>query len=499
MASSLTKDSAGSAAAEKTFFGHPRGLANLFMTEMWERYSFYGMRALLVLYLATNVADGGLGMKDATAVAIYSVYNAMVYLLALPGGWLGDRVWGARKATAIAGVIIMTGHFLLAVPASVSFFIGLAFIAAGSGLLKANISTMVGQLYTDKNDPRRDGGFTIFYMGINLGAFFAPLTIGWVGQKVDWHLGFAMAGVGMAIGLVFYFLGFRNLSEESRVVPSPLTAEERSALVRKALIWLGVAVAAYAVVGLSGAFTVDWVLWPLTILGLLLPTWYLFRIRRDKDLSTLERARMSGYIWFFVAAAAFWAIYDQTGSVLSLFAKNDTEPTLFGFEFPTTWFQSLNPLFVMALAPVFAMLWVALFKRDREPSTLSKFALALVLVGGSFGVMMVAQGLAAGDAKVSPMWLVTVYFMQTVGELCLSPVGLSLTTKLAPQKYAAQMMGVWFLALTAGNSVIALLQLLGAPTDTQGWFASQGVIAALAGVAIFMMRRKVKPLLGGVN
>ncbi|MER7049372.1 peptide MFS transporter [Streptomyces jumonjinensis] len=498
MASSLTKASAGPA-AEPTFLGHPRGLANLFMTEMWERYSFYGMRALLVLYLSATVADGGLGMTMATAVAIYSVYNAMVYLLALPGGWLGDRLWGARKATGIAGVIIMIGHFLLAVPVDALFFVGLAFIAAGSGLLKANISTMVGQLYPDKTDPRRDGGFTIFYMGINLGAFVAPLTIGWVGQKVDWHLGFAMAGVGMAIGLLFYFLGFRHLSEESSKVPSPLPAEERTALIRKGLIWLGIAAVGYAIVGLAGVFTIDWVLWPLTILGLLLPTWYLFRIKRDKDLSALEQTRMSGYIWFFVAAAAFWAIYDQTGSVLSLFAKNDTESTLFGFEFPSTWFQSLNPLFVMALAPLFAMLWVALFKRNREPSTLSKFAAALVLVGGSFGVMMVAQGMAAGDAKVSPMWLVAVYFMQTVGELCLSPVGLSLTTKLAPEKYAAQMMGVWFLAVTAGDSVIALLQLIGAPTDTQGWFASQGVIAALAGVAIFMWRRKVKPLMGGVN
>ncbi|MQS36770.1 peptide MFS transporter [Streptomyces katsurahamanus] len=498
MASSLTKASAGPA-AEPTFLGHPRGLANLFMTEMWERYSFYGMRALLVLYLSATVADGGLGMTMATAVAIYSVYNAMVYLLALPGGWLGDRLWGARKATGIAGVIIMIGHFLLAVPVDALFFVGLAFIAAGSGLLKANISTMVGQLYPDKTDPRRDGGFTIFYMGINLGAFVAPLTIGWVGQKVDWHLGFAMAGVGMAIGLLFYFLGFRHLSEESSKVPSPLPAEERTALIRKGLIWLGIAAVGYAIVGLAGVFTIDWVLWPLTILGLLLPTWYLFRIKRDKDLSAIEQTRMSGYIWFFVAAAAFWAIYDQTGSVLSLFAKNDTESTLFGFEFPSTWFQSLNPLFVMALAPLFAMLWVALFKRNREPSTLSKFAAALVLVGGSFGVMMVAQGMAAGDAKVSPMWLVAVYFMQTVGELCLSPVGLSLTTKLAPEKYAAQMMGVWFLAVTAGDSVIALLQLIGAPTDTQGWFASQGVIAALAGVAIFMWRRKVKPLMGGVN
>ncbi|MFF0445502.1 peptide MFS transporter [Streptomyces sp. NPDC004609] len=498
MASSLTKDPAG-LAAEKTFLGHPRGLANLFMTEMWERYSFYGMRALLVLYLATNVADGGLGMKDATAVAIYSVYNAMVYLLALPGGWLGDRVWGARKATAVAGVVIMAGHFMLAVPAELSFFIGLAFIAAGSGVLKANISTMVGHLYPDKNDPRRDGGFTIFYMGINLGAFVAPLTIGWVGQTVSWHLGFAMAGVGMAIGLLFFFLGFRHLSEESSRVPDPLPAAARSAIVRKALVWLAVAAGAYAFVGLSGAFSIDWVLWPLTILGLVLPAWYLIRIKRDKDLSQVEQSRMSGYIWFFVAAAVFWAIYDQTGSTLALFAKNDTQSALFGFGFPESWFQSLNPLFVMALAPLFAWMWVALFRRGKEPSTLSKFASALVLIGGSFGVMMIAQGMASGDTKVSPMWLVSVYFIQTVGELCLSPVGLSLTTKLAPQKYASQMMGVWFLAVTAGDSVIALLQLIGAPTDTQAWFASQGVVAALAGVAIFAWRRKVKPLMGGVH
>ncbi|MFZ3498031.1 peptide MFS transporter [Streptomyces sp. 5.8] len=498
MASSLTKDSAGNA-TEKTFLGHPSGLAFLFMTEMWERYSFYGMRALLVLFLATNVADGGLGMNDATAVAIYSVYNAMVYLLALPGGWLGDRVWGARKAVAVAGVVIMTGHFLLAVPSTISFFIGLALIAAGSGVLKANISTMVGQLYTDKNDPRRDGGFTIFYMGINLGAFVAPLTIGYVGQEINWHLGFAMAGVGMALGLAFYFFGFRHLNPVSNQVPSPLSAAEKSSVLKKGLIWLGVAAAAYAIIGLAGIFTINYALWPLTIAGLVLPAWAILRIKRDKDLSGVERSRMSAYVWFFAAAAIFWAIYDQTGSTLALFAKDSTDSTLFGFNFPESWFQSLNPLFVMALAPLFAMLWVALARRSKEPTTLAKFSFALVMIGVSFGVMMIAQGLATGDTKVSPMWLVGVYFIQTVGELTLSPVGLSLTTKLAPQKYASQMMGVFFLAVTAGDSTIALLQLLGAPTDTQGWFATQGVLAVLAGIAIYMYRKKVQPLMGGVH
>ncbi|MDI3390445.1 oligopeptide:H+ symporter [Streptomyces sp. B-S-A8] len=500
MASSLTKDSAGTApGSEKTFLGHPRGLANLFMTEMWERYSFYGMRALLVLYLTATVAEGGLGIKTATAVAIYSVYNALVYLLALPGGWLADRLWGPRKTTGIGAAIIMVGHFTLALPWKGTFFAGLGLIALGSGLLKSNISTMVGHLYPDRNDPRRDSGFSIFYIAINIGAFFAPLTIGFVGQSVNWHLGFAMAGVGMALGLVFFLLGFRHLSSESDVVTSPMSDDERRSLVRKGLIWLVVAAVAYGIVIAAGSFTVDWILWPLTIIGLLLPIWYLVKIKRDKDLDAVEQKRMSAYVWFFVVAAVFWGIYDQTGSTLSLFAKESTANTLFGFDFPSSWFQSLNPLYVMALAPVFAAVWVVLNKRGKEPSTISKFANGVFLIGISFFVMMLAQAAASGDAKVTPLWLCSVYLIQTVGELTLSPVGLSLTTKLAPAKYASQMMGVFFLAVTAGDSTIALLQLLGAPTDTQWWFASQGALAVLCGVAVFMLRKRVKALMGGVH
>ncbi|MFG2723391.1 peptide MFS transporter [Streptomyces sp. NPDC048416] len=499
MASSLTKDSASTTGTEKTFLGHPRGLANLFMTEMWERYSFYGMRALLVLYLVAPASQGGLGFNMATATAIYSVYNAMVYLLALPGGWLADRAWGARKTVAVGGTIIMIGHFLLAVPFEISFFIGLAAIALGSGLLKANISTMVGHLYPDKNDPRRDGGFTVFYMGINLGAFFAPLTIGTVGQKVNWHFGFALAGVGMALGLLFFFFGTRHMSAESDVVPTPMSETERASIIKKVLMWLGVAAVAYAALAVSGHFTVDWAIWPLTIAGLVIPAWYLLRIKRDKDLDQVSQSRMSAYVWFFVAAAAFWGIYDQTGSTLSVFAQDNTANSLFGLNFPSSWFQSLNPLYVMALAPVFAWLWVYLNKRRQEPSTLSKFAFGLTLIGLSFFVMMLAQAASSGGVKVTPLWLCAVYLIQTVGELTLSPVGLSLTTKLAPEKYASQMMGVWFLAVTAGDSVIALLQLIGAPTDSSYWFASQGGLAVLAGVAIFLYRRKVQPLMGGVH
>ncbi|MEY9877448.1 POT family proton-dependent oligopeptide transporter [Streptacidiphilus sp. MAP12-33] len=485
----------------KTFFGHPRGLSTLFMTEMWERFSFYGMRALLVLYLVAPASQGGLHLGAASAAAIYSVYNAMVYLLALPGGWISDRLWGARKTVLIGGVIIMTGHFLLAVPATVSFFVGLGFIAAGSGLLKANISTMVGHLYPDKNDPRRDGGFTIFYMGINLGAFAAPLVIGTVGQShLGYHFGFALAGVGMALGLTNYVIGSRNLSAKSSVVTSPLSRAERTSMLRKGLFWLALAAAFFGSVALAGHLTVGWVTWTLTVVGLIIPVIVFARIRRDKDLSTDERGKLTGYIWFFVAAAIFWMIYDQSGSTLSLFAQNNTSSKLFGFDFPSTWFQSLNPLYIMALAPVMAWLWVWLHRRSKNPSTAVKFGIGLVLIGVSFGVMMLAMAAASGGARVTPLWLALVYLVQTVGELTLSPVGLSVTTKLAPQKYASQMMGIWFLAVTAGDCVAAVLQqVMGDAFLSTTSFAIQGAAALLAGVAMMLYRRKVRALMGDVH
>jgi POT family proton-dependent oligopeptide transporter len=484
----------------KTFLGHPRGLATLFMTEMWERFSFYGMRALLVLYMTAATTDGGLGMKVAVAAAVYSVYNAMVYLLALPGGWIADRFLGARKTVAVGGVIIMIGHFMLAVPAAASFFVGLAFIAVGSGLLKANISTMVGHLYDGPNDPRRDGGFTIFYMGINLGAFAAPLVIGTVGQSVNWHLGFALAGVGMALGLSQYLLGTRHLSERSDVVCSPIGAAEKRAVLRRAGVWLAAAVAFYGVVVLTGHFTINWAIWPLSIAGIAIPVFVFAKVKQDKDLSPDEQSKMSGYIWFFVAAAVFWMIYDQSGSTLSVFADKNTGSSLFGMNFPSSWFQSLNPLYIMALAPVFAWMWVWLSQRGKNPSTTMKFAIGLLMIGASFLVMMLAMAAASGDVKVTPLWLAVVYLVQTVGELTLSPVGLSVTTKLAPVKYASQMMGVWFLAVTAGDCVAAIIQLgLGDATGSTWYFALQGAMAIIAGIALAMYRKKVVKLMGDVH
>ncbi|MFJ5232801.1 peptide MFS transporter [Kitasatospora sp. NPDC088391] len=486
---------------ERTFLGHPRGLATLFMTETWERFSFYGMRALLMVYMTAAASEGGLHLPVATAAAIVSVYNAMVYLLAMPGGWIADRLLGARRTVAIGGAIIMAGHFLLAVPAQAAFFAGLMLIAVGSGLLKANISTMVGQLYDGPNDPRRDGGFTIFYMGINLGAFLAPLVIGTVGQKVDWHLGFALAGIGMALGLVQYLLGTRHLSPRSGVVAAPMDAAERRAVLRKVGFWLAAAAVFYAVVVAAGRFTVDWVLWPLSLAGIAVPVLVFARIRRDRDLSGEERSRMGGYVWFFVAAAVFWMIYDQSSSTLSVFAERNTAGSLFGLSFPSSWFQSLNPLYIMALAPVFAWLWNAAARRGRNPSTTAKFAFGLLMIGASFLVMMLAMAAATGGAKVTPLWLAVVYLIQTTGELTLSPVGLSVTTKLAPAKYASQMMGVWFLAVTAGDCVAAVAQLLlgDGVVGSTWYFAVQGLLAIAAGVGLFAARGRIGKLMGDVR
>ncbi|MGW7364830.1 peptide MFS transporter [Streptomyces sp. NPDC054841] len=507
MASSLTKDSATSpAGSDKTFFGHPRGLATLFMTEMWERFSYYGMRALLVLYLVSGGADaatgsqgGGLAMTAVTATAIYSVYVSMVYLMAMPGGWFGDRVWGARKTVTIAGFVIMAGHLSLAVPGQAMFFVGLALVAAGSGLLKANISTMVGHLYDGPDDPRRDGGFTIFYIGINLGAFAAPLVIGTVGEKHNWHLGFLLAAVGMALGLAQFLIGTRNLSPKSSVVPNPLTAQERKAVLTKVVLGTALVAAFYGVVVAAGMYTLNWALVPITLAGLLIPVAVLVRIKRDKDLDKVEQSKVSGYIWFFVAAAVFWMIYDQGGSTLSLFADSKTADNLFGMAFPATWFQSLNPLFIMALAPVFAWMWLALARRNREPNTIVKFAMALVLVGASFFVFIVPMGMAGDGSKVSPMWLVSIYMIQTIAELCLSPVGLSVTTKMAPQKYSSRMLGVWFLAVTAGDCTTGLLSLAGVDLNGTGIIGLQALLAAVAGVAIWMYRKKVQALMGNVH
>jgi POT family proton-dependent oligopeptide transporter len=399
-------------AAQKQWFGHPRGLATLFFTEMWERFSYYGMRALLTLYMIGSVQQPGLGFPVSKATQIYGLYTMCVYLSGIPGGWLADRVLGHYRAVLLGGIIIAAGHFSMAVPGLPFFFGGLGLIVIGTGLLKPNVSTMVGSLYT-RDDVRRDAGFSMFYMGINLGAFIAPLICGWLGQKWNWHFGFAAAGVGMLIGLVQYVAGRKYLTAVSPQEPS---------------------VNAVAVATDTAPQTDQ----PL-------PT---------RKLTGTDWARIGAISILTLFALLFWAGFEQAGSSLTLFADRATRLTIFGFNYPSSWFQSVEPLFVILFSPVFAWIWLKLARSQREPSSPAKFTLGLFFLSLSFALIVpAAKAFQASNGRVSPMWLVGLYFLQMCGELCLSPVGLSMVTKLAPAHLVGLMMGVWFFATAMGNYV----------------------------------------------
>ena len=456
------------AASDTRFFGQPRGLATLFFTEMWERFSYYGMRALLILFMTAPVAAGGLGFDTAKAGPIYALYVSSVYLLSLPGGWIADRVLGLRRAVLVGGVIIMAGHICLAVPTMTTFYLGLILIATGTGLLKPNVSVLVGKLY-GPDDVRRDAGFSIFYMGINTGAFIAPLVTGWLAQgetfkgmlgaagiapEASWHWGFGAAAVGMFLGLVQYTVGGKYLSRDGLypVRPAdPAAAAKTDRQVRRVgQIVLGVIVLLTVLV-LAGFVVPDpeaisrsfkWVLLGITVaffVGLFLLG----------DWSRQERKQLVVIAVLFAAATVFWMAYEQAGSTLNLFAERNTNNVAFGHSFPAPWYQSLPPLFVILFAPVFAALWIRL--GHRNPSSAAKFSIALILLSIGFAVMIGAASLAASGVRVSPMWLGVSYLFQTLGELCLSPVGLSAMTRLAPARIAGLVMGVWFLALSVGS------------------------------------------------
>ncbi|MGD9485568.1 peptide MFS transporter [Streptomyces sp. TRM70308] len=500
MASSMTKDGA-TPGGDATFFGHPRGMATLFMTEMWERFSWYGMRAILVLYLVASVLDGPLEDREALAASIYGVYNATVYMTSMPGGWVADRLWGARKAVLVGGIVIAAGHYTLALPSDVAFFIGLGLIAVGTGLLKPNISAMVGGLYVGQSGARRDAGFTLFYMAINIGALAAPLVVGTLGQKVNWHLGFGVAGVGMTLAVVQYVLGGKHLGDIGKHPSNPATPAEKRRALHRTLLWGGIAVAALLADLALGTFTVEHVVNLLAVLGIVLPIGYFWVMFRSPKLTAEDRPKIIAFVWFFVTAVLFWMIYDQSGSLLTIFADTKTDRSIGGWEFPASWFQSVNPVYVIILAPIFAALWVRLARRNREPSTPVKFGLAMLLIGGSFGLMGLAGAAAAASDtnKVTVFWLLGVYLVQTLGEMCLSPVGLSLSTKLAPKEFVSQIMGLWFLATATGNALNGWVTRLNGPLGDALYYTMWAVVAVAAGLAFMAGARRMRTLMGDVK
>jgi len=492
-----------SPAGDTSFFGHPRGLATLFFTEMWERFSYYGMRAILIYYLTHKIVEGGLGFSDSKAGAVYGLYTAMVYLLCLGGGWVADRITGPRRAVLMGGILIAGGEFCLVLPAETSFYAGLVLLMMGTGLLKGNVSRIVGQLYP-MGDPRRDSGFSIFYMGINLGALISPILCGYVGERISWRLGFGVAGIGMLLGLVQYVLGAKYLGETGMHPATTGDPQKDRAQRRNAALAVGGGLGVFALLALAGVtgvieFTAtmisDGLGWALLGISVVVFSWMIF----SGGWTLEERKRSVVILVLFVASALFWASFEQAGSSLSLFAERSTDRHVFGFLFPASWFQLVQPVFVVALAPVFAWLWLWLARRHKEPSSPAKFSFGLFFGGSAFAILIPAAMIAAHGTQVAIWWLIGTYFLQTLGELSLSPVGLSAMTKLAPDRVAGFVMGIWFLSTSIGNwlagKAASLYQAMPLPT----LFGSVAAFTFGAMLLLVLLIRPTVRLMSGVK
>ena len=484
--------------------GHPRGLSTLFFTEMWERFSFYGMRALLVLFMTAPLTgvNPGLGFDVVKATAIYGLYTAMVYLLALPGGWVADTLWGQRRAVFVGGCIIAGGHFSMAVPTLPTFYLGLILIALGTGLLKPNVSTMVADLYPE-GGARRDTGFSIFYMGINLGAFLGILLCGLIGEGHNFHWGFSLAGIGMVLGLIQYKLGAKRLGAAGllRSADEPHVLQRRARNFYLTAAGMGAVVMIAAFLATSGAIVVtvrqlaEWLGSGIPILSGLFFL-YLFTAG---GLSKLEKRRLGVIVWLYLLAAVFFSGFEQAGSSMNIFARDLTDRVVLGWEMPASWLQNVNPVFIILLAPVFGWLWTWLARRNAHPSIPVKFALGLFGLAAGFLVISWGAANAGVDSRVSMSWLVVTYFLHTVGELCLSPVGLSSMTKLAPQGRVGQMMGIWFIAAALGNLLAGLVagrlgELAPAPL-----FGNVAFIVGAAGLVAILVSPAVRRLMGDID
>ncbi|HVS81566.1 MAG TPA: peptide MFS transporter [Pyrinomonadaceae bacterium] len=502
-----TGSSTEAASMDRGFFGHPRGLSTLFFTEMWERFSYYGMRALLTLYMTKALAEGGLGFDEKYAGVIYATYVSSVWYLPLIGGWLADRVLGARRAVLIGGIVIACGHYSMAIDTLPNFYGGLILIACGTGLLKPNISAMVGQLYGDA-DKRRDAGFSIFYMGINMGAFFSPFVTGFLAQHAwfkhfisslglnpnnSWHWGFGAAGVGMTLGLIQYVVG-RNRLRGVGKKPATISAEQKPSVRLDLLTVVLAAVGALIGAGFGYRYGAGgWISMPFwTVVGYFIG----YLTGTTRLLKGDERRRVLVIFILVLFSIVFWMTFEQAGSSLTLFADRLTNNSIFGKAFPSSWFQSVQPIFIIMFAPVFAFIWQRM--GERQPSSPAKFAFGLLFAGIAFVIIAFASTLT-GAGRVSPLWLVVVYFLQTLGELCLSPVGLSTITKLSPARMVGTMMGVWFLSIAIGSYIAGRTTQLfqgNTPailTRAFGTFAAITLVAALLLAVLTPLIKKMTP------
>jgi proton-dependent oligopeptide transporter, POT family len=495
--SKFTKQEIVDSVPQKGFFGHPKGLFTLFFTEFWERFSYYGMRAILVFYMYYEVTNGGLGLDRTVALSIMSIYGSLVYMSGIIGGWLADRIFGTSKAVFYGGIFIMFGHLVLAIPGNITtFFISMVLIVIGTGLLKPNVSSVVGDIYSE-TDNRRDAGFSIFYMGINMGGFIAPLIVGSL-MKTSFHLGFGVAALGMFLGLVMFVMTKKkNLGLAGTQVANPLAPGEKKKVYSTFAISAIVLAALIAISIPMGWLTFNSFIAIVGILGFLIPAAYFVVMYRSPKTNDVERSRIIAFIPLFLASVMFWAIAEQGSTILALYADTRTNLNVMGFQISPAWFQSFNPLFIITLAPFFAWLWVRL--GDRQPSIPQKFSLGLLFAGLSFIVILLPGYFGGSDALVSPLWLILSIFMVVLGELCLSPVGLSATTKLAPAAFSAQTMSLWFLSNAAAQGLNAQLVRFYSPETEMLYFGIIGGTAIALSVLLYLISPVIQRYMKGVR
>ncbi|MCX5110124.1 peptide MFS transporter [Streptomyces sp. NBC_00378] len=467
---------------DHAFFGQPRGLMTLSGLEVWERFSFLGMQAILVLYFADTVAHGGMGMEPGTAASVSAAYGTLVYLVSVAGGWLADRILGSYRAVLYGGILIACGHYAMAVPTDTMTWVGLGLISAGTGLLKPNVATMVGKLYRT-DDERRDAGFALYYMGINIGAFLGPLVTGWLGDHASWHWGFSAAAFGMTLGLIQYVLGRRHLagrkhSAEFALAPAPMRRAIR-------LIAAGaVVVAAVATaLALAGWLTMDRFVDLLTLISVIAPVVYFAVMFRSPQVTSQERGRLRPYVVLFLASVVFNFILFQAYSTMMLLASTNARTEIFGFHFPASWYASALGAFEVALAPVVAAVWARM--GPRQPHASNKIAIGVILGGLSFLLMVLPTSGHSGDTyKMAAWWIVGSYLLLGLGDILLETSGMSATTKLAPKAFASQTMALWFLSLALANGIQAQVVKLYGEVSNPAYFGVNGAIAVVAGVAV---------------
>jgi POT family proton-dependent oligopeptide transporter len=473
------------------FFGHPRGLANLFGVEMWERFSFYGMLGILPIYLYYKVEQGGLGLAQESALGIVGAYGGLVYLSAVIGAWVADRLLGSERTLFFSAVLIMIGHISLALlPGMAGIGVGLVCVALGSGGLKSNATAIVGTLYAE-GDARRDAGFTIFYMGVNLGAFVGPLLTGLAQTEVGFHLGFGLAAIGMALGLIQYTLGRKNLGEKAKEVPNPLPSSQRLPAVGAAVLLA----AALVVLVLTGVVNpgnlADVVVWVVGVISVI----YFLVILTSRKITGDERSRVFSFIPMFIASAAFFSLYQQQFTVVAAYTDQRLNRDLFGWQMPVSWVNSINPVFIIVFAPILAALWTKL--GDRQPSTPIKFVLGTVLMGVAFLLFLPMVG--SGQNASPLLAMVGILFVFTIAELCLSPVGLSLSTKLAPAAFRTQMVALNFLSISFGTAMSGKLAEYYSVDDEAPYFGTVGGVAIVIGLLLLAATPFIRKLMKGVH